>query len=240
VAKGRDTLEPVRHITSPSLIRVDARETCFETMLKMIKYNIHHMLVIKEGQFKGILTNHDLMLLQGTSPLSLVHDILNQQSIEGLIPLSRKINQIVGLLLKEEAKASSISRIITRNQRSVDRCGSSKSGNGNSALPPSLTAGWSSAARAARSRPSKPTRTTGWVYVDPTTPEQEAECGRYFSRLATAVSESLIQVGFPPCPAQYMASNPEWCQPLKVWKKIFHPLGGRTRSGFVVEIPDFF
>ena len=37
----------------------------------MIKYNIHHMPVLKDGELKGIMTNHDLMLLQGhpRSPL---------------------------------------------------------------------------------------------------------------------------------------------------------------------------
>jgi CBS domain-containing protein len=35
------------------------------------------------------------------------------------------------------------------------------------------------------------------------------------------VNDALIQCGFPKCPANYMASNPMWCQPLKVWKKYF-------------------
>ncbi len=30
-----------------------------------------------------------------------------------------------------------------------------------------------------------------------------------------------MKCGFPSCPADYMASNPRWCQPLKEWKKYF-------------------
>ncbi len=84
VSKGRSLSEPVRNIMTISLIRVDAADSCFEAVLKMIKYNIHHMLVIEDGELKGIMTNHDLMLLQGTSPLSFANDIDHQQTIEGL------------------------------------------------------------------------------------------------------------------------------------------------------------
>ncbi|HEX8949135.1 MAG TPA: CBS domain-containing protein, partial [Dissulfurispiraceae bacterium] len=47
VSKARDVREPVKNIMSLPLIRVDARDYCFEAVLKMLKYNIHHVLVIK-------------------------------------------------------------------------------------------------------------------------------------------------------------------------------------------------
>lgn len=68
---------------------------------------------MKDNKLKGILTNHDLMLIQGTSPLSIVKDIESQNTINALIPISNKINNIVELLLNEDAKASNITRIIT-------------------------------------------------------------------------------------------------------------------------------
>src|SRR5512147_2680202 len=120
VAKGRDVQESIKDIMTTSLIRVDARDYCFEAVLKMLKYNIHHILVIKDGKLAGVITNHDLMMLQGTSPLSLTKDIESQQTIEGLVPVSKKINSIVGLLLKEGARASNITKVITEiNDRLV-------------------------------------------------------------------------------------------------------------------------
>lgn len=220
VAKGRHPQEPVRNITSPSLIRVDARESCFETILKMIKYNIHHILVIKEGSLQGIVTNHDLMLLQGTSPLSLVHDILNQQTVEGLIPLAQKINNIVGLLLKEEAKASSITRIISEiSDRLVVRIIEISERELGSPPLPYCWIVFGSEGR--KEQTFKTDQDNGLIYVNPGAPEQEEEARAYFSVLAERVTSGLIRVGFPPCPARYMASNPEWCQPIRVWKKYF-------------------
>jgi len=63
VAKGRDINEPIKNIMSPPLIRVDDKDYCFEAILKMIRFNIHHILVIKNGDLDGIITNHDLVLL---------------------------------------------------------------------------------------------------------------------------------------------------------------------------------
>lgn len=31
----------------------------------------------------------------------------------------------------------------------------------------------------------------------------------------------LVETGFEKCPSEVMASNPQWCQPVSVWKKYF-------------------
>jgi CBS domain-containing protein len=220
VARGRSVEDPIKSIMSSSLIRVDARDYCFEAVLKMIKYNIHHILVIKDGQLTGVITNHDMMMLQGTSPLSLTKDIESQQTIDGLIPVSKKINGIVGLLLKEGAKASNITKIITeindRLLRKVLECAERKHGK------PPLAYCWIGFGSEGRKEQTfKTDQDNAIIFADPAT-EAEAEAAKkYFSAFAEFVRDSLLQCGFPPCPANYMASNPQWCQPLKVWKKYF-------------------
>ena len=74
-ARGRDTAEPVANIMSTSLIKADAADYCFEALLTMLRHNIHHLLVVDEGRLRGIVTNHDLLILQGTSPISVVREI---------------------------------------------------------------------------------------------------------------------------------------------------------------------
>jgi CBS domain-containing protein len=113
VAKGLDLSNPVKDIMSPPLIRVNSHETCFEALVKMIQFNIHHLIVIEEGKLIGIITNHDFLLLQGTSPLSIVKYIESQKYVEGLLSVHEKINQIISLLFKEGVNATYIIRIIT-------------------------------------------------------------------------------------------------------------------------------
>jgi CBS domain-containing protein len=113
VAKGLDLSHPVRMIMSSPLIKVDAEEYCFEALLKMMRYNIHHILVVESGRFKGILTNHDFMVLQGSSPMVLVKELENIQSLEDVRGTMPKIHKTVSTLLREGAKAHNVTGIIT-------------------------------------------------------------------------------------------------------------------------------
>ncbi|MGE5172505.1 MAG: DUF294 nucleotidyltransferase-like domain-containing protein [Betaproteobacteria bacterium] len=239
VAKGRSVSEPVRNIMSTTLIRVDARDYCFEAVLKMIKYNIHHVLVIREGKLAGVITNHDLMMLQGTSPLSLTKDIESQQTIEGLVPVSKKINSIVGLLLKEGAKASNITKVITeindRLVRKVLECVERKQG------PPPVPYCWIAFGSEGRKEQTfKTDQDNALIYADPASNAEADAAREYFSAFAEHARDSLLQCGFPLCPANYMASNPQWRQPLRVWKKYFSTWIATPTSDAVLNSLAFF
>ncbi len=220
VARGRDVNEPVRYVMSAPLIRSDARDLCFEAVLKMIRYNIHHLLVVKDGVMCGMLTNHDLMLLQGNSPLSIARDIEEQQSVEGLAGVSRQVNGIVGMLLKEGARAGSIARAITeindRLVRKVLEMAERKYG------PPPLRYCW--IAFGSEGRKEQTFRTdqdNAIIHEDPSTPDQAFAANAYFQEFSLYVRDSLMQCGFPLCPADYMASNPKWRVSLSEWKNNF-------------------
>jgi len=218
VAQGRDGDDPVREIMSPPFIRVDVRDYCFEAVLRMIKHNIHHILVIKDGKLKGVLTNHDLMMLQGTSPLSFAKDLESQQTIEGLVPVSLKVNRVVGLLLKEGARASNITTTITelndRLLRKILDIAEKKFGK------PPLAYCWVSFGSEGRKEQTfKTDQDNALIMADPETPEQEAEAARYFGEFTAFVTDGLLRCGFPVCPGGYMASNAQWRQPLGVWKR---------------------
>jgi CBS domain-containing protein len=220
VARGRDVGDPVKDIMNLPLIRADAKDFCFEAVLKMIKHNIHHIVVIKDGSLRGVLTNHDLMMLQGTSPLSFAKDLESQQSIEGLVPVSGKINRVVGLLLKEGARAGNITRILTelndRLVRKVLEVAEDKFGR-----PPVPYCWIAFGSEGRKEQTFKTDQDNAIIYQDPETPAQEESAKRYFAEFSAFVQESLLRCGFPMCPAQYMASNPKWRQPLRTWKKYF-------------------
>jgi CBS domain-containing protein len=113
VANGIDPLEPVKTIMSTGLVAVDFRSTCFDALSTMIQHNIHHLIVTEGSELRGVVTNHDFMLLQGTSPLSILKNIDGLQSVDELQFVRDKISQTISILLKEGVKATYILRIIT-------------------------------------------------------------------------------------------------------------------------------
>lgn len=220
VAKGRDVTEPIDSIKSLPLIRVDANDYCFEAVLKMIKHNIHHVLVIMDGNLRGVLTNHDLMLLQGKSPLAVAKDIESQTTIDGLVPVAEKINKIIGLLLKEGARAINITKIISelndRIIRKVLEIAENKLGK-----PPVPYCWIVFGSEGRREQTFRTDQDNAIIHADMADETKRKEAEKYFSDFSVFVRDCLVKCGFPLCPADNMASNPEWRQPLSVWKKYF-------------------
>jgi CBS domain-containing protein len=167
-----------------------------------------------------MITNHDLMILQGTSPLSVVQEIEQQQDVAGLAVASRKVNQIIGLLLKEGGQASNITPVVTEiNDRIVRRVleiAERKHG----AAP--LRYAWLALGSEGRREQVFRTDQDNILLLDDSVDPEAAAAGqRWASEVAAFVKESLIACGFPPCPAGIMAANPVWCQPLRTWRKYF-------------------
>jgi len=220
VATGKAVTDPVKDIMSSSLVNIEAREYCFEALLKMIRYGIHHLLVTDEGNLKGIVSNHDLMILQGTSPTAIAREIESRQNIECLIPISSEIGNLVALLLKEGVKASNIARVITElNDRLVKKIIEIEI---RTLGPPPLPFCWIVFGSEGRKEQTfKTDQDNALIYADPETKEEEETASEYFTEFTKRVNSALVKCGFPPCPAGYMASNQKWCQPLKVWKRQF-------------------
>lgn len=218
VSRGRDPGGRVGDIMSATLIKAEASDYCFEALLKMIRYNIHHLLMVDKGELRGVITNHDLMMLQGTSPLAVAREIEDQDTIDGLVPVSRKIDTLITLLTREGARAAHITRILTEiNDRLVKRVleiVESRMG------PPPLSYCWIVFGSEGRKEQTFRTdQDNAIIYEDPKGSAAGAQA--YFSAFAGRMRDALERCGFPPCSAGYMASNPEWCRPLSAWKGYF-------------------
>ncbi|HIJ59908.1 MAG TPA: cyclic nucleotide-binding/CBS domain-containing protein [Nitrospirae bacterium] len=220
IAKGLDTRNSICSIMSVSLIKSDSKEYCFEALLKMIRYNIHHLLIVEDGKIKGIITNHDLMMLQGSSPVTVAKDIEIQQTVDGVAQISNKLNSIMDILIKEGAKASNITKIMSEiNDRILKKIltlAEKKFG------PPPTSYCWIVFGSEGRKEQTfKTDQDNAIICADPETLSEDEETKRYFSVFTKYVRDSLVMCGFPVCPGNYMASNPKWRQPISVWKSYF-------------------
>jgi len=218
VARGRSVNDPVKDIMSLPLVRVDAKDYCFEAMLKMIKHNVHHILVIREGKLKGVLTNHDLMLLQGASPLSFARDMESQETLDGVVSVSMKIDRLIGSLLKEGARASSITRIISefndRLARKVLEFGERKFGK-----PPTTYCWLALGSEGRREQACKENQDNALVYADPASDDHQEAVRTYFAGFTRYVREGLKRCGFPLSSNDDAADGPASCRSIETWKK---------------------
>lgn len=220
IAEGLDYQVEVRQIMSSPLITVLSQDLCFDVLLKMMATGIHHLVVERAGQIVGVLTSHDIMLLQGKSPYYLFKEIIHQQEIAGLYPLAQRVPEIVRNLIREGGKADHITRLITMlNDYILERLLILLE---QDLGPPPVSYCWLLlGSEGRREQTFKTDQDNAIVYSDPETEEQQEQAKAYFRELAEKAIYHLSKCGYPLCPGEVMANNPKWCQPYSVWQDYF-------------------
>ena len=182
--------------------------------------SIHHLAVERRGRVIGVITSHDIMLLQGHSPYYLFKEIRGQQKIIGLYALAQKIPEVIRSLIKEGAKAGNITQMIAiLNDHILERMLSLLE---EEMGPPPVSYCWLlMGSEGRREQTFKTDQDNAIVYADPVNDEEKSSAEKYFKEFAAKAIDHLVNCGYPLCPGEIMATNPKWCQPLSVWKGYF-------------------
>lgn len=220
VAAALDYSMPVKNIMSLPVKTVLAEEICFEVQLKMMSMGIRHLAVEKGGRIVGVLTSHDIMVLQGNSPFYLFKEIVKQREIEGLYHIAAKTPDIIRNLINEGGKAGNISRMISvLNDQIVRKLLSLLEDE--MGEPPVKYCWLLMGSEGRREQTFLTDQDNAIVYADPYSPEQRIVVEEYFAEFGKRAIQHLAKCGYPLCPSNIMANNPKWCQPFSVWKKYF-------------------
>ncbi len=220
VAAGLDFPTSVETIMSSPVQTVLSRDICFDVLLKMMSTGIHHLAVERAGRIIGVITSHDIMLLQGHSPYYLFKKIIGQRNFSGLYPLAQKIPEVIRSLINEGGKAGNITRMIALlNDRILQRLLTLLEGE---LGPPPVPYCWlHMGSEGRREQTFKTDQDNAIIYADPIDDAQKVEAEAYFKELAQQAIDHLVNCGYPLCPGKIMANNPQWCQPVSVWQEYF-------------------
>jgi CBS domain-containing protein len=220
VAAALDYQTPVKHIMSSPIHTIESHNVCFDALLHMMHTQTHHLAVIKQEEIVGVITTHDLMVLQGHSPLYLFREIMSQRKIEGLYNLSSKVPLVVRNLIEEGAKANNITRMITIiNDQILNRLLTlliEELG------PPPVNFCWLLMGSEGRKEQTFWTdQDNALVYDNPEDDAQREESERYFKEFGEKAIKHLVGCGFPECPGNIMASNPKLRKDINGWSREF-------------------
>jgi CBS domain-containing protein len=208
---------------SAPLVAVSPAAFAFEAVLEMTRWEIHHLAVVDAGRLVGVISTYDLLRLQAAHPVTLAREISRATSLEALAKLAERITPLVRQLMGAGGTPYDVGQIVAElndrlTQRILGLTTDGLAANGESPPVPFCWLALGSEAR--REQTLRTDLDNGLVYADP--PPELAPCAAaYYTKFAEAAIQGLVTVGFPPCPAELMASNPEWCQPLSVWSDYF-------------------
>jgi CBS domain-containing protein len=220
VARGLAYSTPVRDIMATPVQTIPANSFCFDALITMMKKRIHHLAVESHGVINGIVTTHDLMVVQGTSPLYLFKEISGVRAIEGLYPMAAKIPLVVRSLIEDGAKGGNITRMITIiNDHIVEKMLTmllEKHG------APPVPFCWMLMGSEGRQEQTFLTdQDNALLYQASDDPEIKGQSAAYFDAFSAEAIDHLEKCGFPRCPGNIMASNPELRQDTRAWQRTF-------------------
>lgn len=219
--------------SAPHTIAHDA--LALDVLLHLVEHKIHHLPVMDGDRILGMVTSGDLMRLERSSPLYVVGDLARQHDPASLARVMGRVPRLVGRLLRQDATAEDITRIVSRTtealwQRLMDlaeeRLG-----------PPPVPYCWVALGSLARGEQALASdQDHALILSDDYRDEHDA----YFAQLAEFVTAGLVECGFPRCKGEAMATNPQWRKPLAAWSREFGQWLSAPTSEAVLNSSIFF
>jgi CBS domain-containing protein len=229
VVTGRFSPEqPISAVMSSPVVTVGPHVTVADVQIEMVRGRIHHLCVTEDGtpatKVLGVLSEHDLLVIQGNNPAILVRETLRSTTPQELRRIRERSEKLLEKYICQEVSIAYICNVMTEIndsviQRTIELCIEEMVKSGRK--KPDVPFAWLTMGSGGRKEQLLRTdQDSALVFAD--VPDAEAETVRnYFVDLAEKVTEWLYEIGFDYCPGKMMASNPLWCKSLKDWKKQF-------------------
>lgn len=216
LAAGLSDATPIADVMSRPARTIPADSLVFEGLLQMLEHSVHHLPLMEEGRVIGVVTHTDIIRRTSQNPLFLPRQLQRAQSIDDLRAYGDQITSTVGLMLDGATRIRDIGRVVAlahdallvRLLQDAER---------ELGAPPCPYAWLVLGSEGRYEQTLRTDQDNALVYAD----NASAEAVSYFKALAARVVSGLIDCGFPRCPGDIMATNPQWRQPVAVWQSYF-------------------
>lgn len=235
VAEGCPPETLLSEVMTHNAICVTSESLLFESMLLMTEHNIHHLPVTEDGVPIAMLTATDLVKSQKSDPVFLIGEIGRQKDVAGLKKVARDIPELLRSLIRAEASADQIGRLLTTVTDALTRQ-LLKQATDQLGQPPVPFAWLAFGSQGRQDQTAISDQDNGLLISDAMTKDDDS----YFKALATYVNDGLDQCGYCYCPGGVMATTEEWRQPLVGWKKQFLRWVNQPSSKALMHASIFF
>lgn len=239
ISKGMDLNSPVVDIMSAPLITISDKAMVFETAQLMQEKNVRHVVLQKSnGHINKLITNSELLQVQGYSAVSLIESINKADSLDDIQKRHAKLPMLVTAVLNSGGNSENVARIIAKVadatviklvEFAIDELGE----------PPVEFAFIAMGSEGREEQTLNTDQDNAIIYTDPE-PEKAEEVQEYFMNLARKICTWLDLVGYDFCDGDIMAMNPKWCSPLSKWKEQYHTWIYSATPQDLLEIHIFF
>ncbi len=217
VAEGISVDQPASSIMTSNLETIHYDDLALEAMMTMTRLRVHHLPVMKDEKIFGMLTATDITRHNSRNPAFMVTDVRKARDRQQLVEICKRLPALQLQLANSSATALHIGEAVslitdTVTTRLIEMALEELG-------PAPVSFVWvCGGSQARREQTSHSDQDNALIIADDLTQEQEP----YFEALANRVCDGLNACGFVYCPGDAMASNPEWRQPVRVWRQYFN------------------
>jgi CBS domain-containing protein len=216
--------ESVDKIMSSPVITVPENISLAEAQLLMLKHNITHLCVTKDGTnkslVKGIISERDLIVAQASNPGVLIKEIKRSQTSKDLKQIRERLSDIIQNSIHKNIPLTHINNIASEiNMAIIKR--SVELSILDLGSPPARFA-WLSIGSQGRKEQLLLTDQDNILIFEDVAPDKYKEVKDYFLKLGKKATAILEKVGYELCSNGHMGSNMLWCKSLTDWTKQYN------------------
>ena len=201
-------------------VAIDADTSLLEAAVRLAEHGFHHLLVTEADREEplGVLDETALYRVNAMTPGLMHRRIRDARDIDSLLVIRREVPGIVGSLLESGSGFAPISRIVSGINDAITRRVIALTFE-DAPLPPRMEWCWLTFGSEARSEQTLATdQDNGLVFAGPV---DEQSARDLLLPLARRVNEALDRLGYPLCPGNIMAGNPDLCLSIDEWERRF-------------------
>lgn len=216
LALGLPVTTPVEQVMTRSPLTLSPTAIGSDVLHAMMEHRIGHIPIVQGGDLVGIVTQTDLTRFQAVSSAELVSAIARAETATEMARVTAEIPRLLVQLVAGGNRHEIATRLITDIADTVTRrlltLAEAKLG------PPPVPYLWLACGSQGRQEQTGVSDQDNCLFLDDAVTADQMP---YFAELAKFVSDGLDACGYFYCPGDMMATNPRWCQPLRIWRQYF-------------------
>ncbi len=214
---GLDT--PMSEVMTPQVHTLPPQATAHEAAVLMADRGIGHVCLVEDGKLAGVVSERDLFSLQRIGLVNLSRSITGAPDLQALARHGRDIRRLIDQMLVQGASVAQLLQIITLLNDHVARraIGLTLAETG----MPGVAFSWISFGSEGRQEQTLKTDQDNGIVFEPARGRSTEAVRAELLPLARRINEALAACGYPLCPGNIMASNPQCCLTLDEWQDRF-------------------
>ncbi len=235
--------EEVVSIMDPNLITVQKEHPVFDALMYMLKHNIKLLLVMDGKESIGVLSQQDWLSVQVNYPNQIIKKIRSAESVAQIAYYRKESKKVIWDNFEKEENAVSLTNIITvvndaigKRVQEIALAEMDRRGKG----APPVNFAWIGMGSEGRKAQTIRTDQDNGIIFENVPAENYDAVKEWFLEYAEIVVSGLHECGFPLCKGNIMATNPELCNSIDIWKETFETIIKKADSKELLDASIYF